>query len=254
MKKKSVIFSFCLFFLFNAICGFGQPGKRIPLLPPSHEIKDAENKIVTINLGIAAKQTAADALQPKSDRAKNIWENYHAPHANSPTDPGTSATCESYYQAYAALNNPLSALFDEIDALRQHKKDQEDLIENKKQEFLNQMIGKSHCAGRLSTFSTYDDMMSCWRCFFDGDCADKSNPVYVPGGTRAVPNQGSPIIFTEIKKELTKDIYVPPPVSNPPQKGYIEQATDKVRGFFQEIINSSQRLKNRVTAVMAVRG
>lgn len=254
MKKKPVIFSFCLFFLFNAICCFGQPGKRLPLLPPSHAIKDAEDKILTINLDIAAKQTAAYALQPKSDKAKGIYENYHAPHANSPTTPQISATCESYYQAYVALNKQLSALLDEIDALRQQKKDQEVQIEIKKQEFLNEMIGKSLCAGSLSTFSTYDDMMSCWRCFFDGDCADKSNPVYVPLGTRAIPNQGSPLIFTEIKKELTKDIYVPSPVSNPPQKGYIEQATDKVRGYFQGIINNSQRLKNRVTAVLAVRG
>jgi len=251
MKQKTFIYTLCLFLLFNT-AAFAQAGKRLPLLPPSHEIKEAEDKIIALDQDIAAKQAAADLLQPKLDAAKKTWEDYHAPHANSPTDKQTMATCETYFQNYAALNKELSEAFDAIDALELQKKDQHELMEAKKQEFITEMIGKSLC--NLTTFSTYDDMIGCWRCFFDGSCATQPNIVLVPSGTRAVPNRGAPPVITVIKKELTKDIYVPPPpASTPPQKGYIEEATDKVRGYFQELINKSKRLKDRVIAV-AVRG
>jgi hypothetical protein len=260
MKKKIVFLSLCLLSLVTTTSG--QLGVKIPP-PPSHTIKEAEDKIVVIDQDIATKQAAIAVLQPKLEKAQTIWGNYHAAHADSPASQQTIATCDSYYITYEELYKQSTALSTAITDLERQKKDQQDLIEIKKQEFLNEMVGKSLCAGNLSISSSYDELMACWRCFFDGSCGEYGPTpekgkgfVIVPNG----PKQGAPPVFTPLSEEY-KNRYnpdyrdVPKPKITPPQKGYIEQATDKVRQIFNDVIKKMQGVKVRRVAVpVAVRG
>ena len=276
MKKKIIFASLCICILVISMHGFatsvsdtaGRPGKSLPLLPPSHEIKESEEKIMVINQHIDLKQSQASALQPQLDKAKETWQNYHATHDGIPADKQTTATCESYYQTYVALNNQLSGLLDVIAELKIQKQYQKDLMDIKKQEFITGMTGKSLCANTLSISSSYDELMNCWKCFFDGDCRDlpplPDDPrppfVIVPNTGVSVSSSGAPGSFNVLSQQQRDNYNVykqkePPAVkSTPPQKGYIEQAAEKVRGYFQDVINKSQRIKNRVTTVLAVRG
>lgn len=106
-----------------------------------------------------------------------------------------------------------------------------------------------------------------WDCFFDGKCGDYGPAPEKGKGFVIIPNSGPPItsgapgIFTPLSQEY-KDRYkvdnknIPPPQATPPQKGIIEQATEKVRGYFRDVIKRMQETKVRRVgnAVLAVRG
>lgn len=107
-----------------------------------------------------------------------------------------------------------------------------------------------------------------WNCFFDGQCGDYGPTPEKGKGFVIVPNTGPPTtsgapgIFTPLSKEY-KDRHkidnknnVKAPATTAPQKGIIEQATDKVRGYFRDVIKKMQetKMKRVANAVLAVRG
>lgn len=106
-----------------------------------------------------------------------------------------------------------------------------------------------------------------WDCFFDGKCGDYGAAPEKGKGFVIVPNSGPPItsgapgIFTPLTQEY-KDRHkidnksIPAPQATPPQKGMIEQATEKVKSYFRDVINRMQQIKIRRVgnAVLAVRG
>lgn len=108
-------------------------------------------------------------------------------------------------------------------------------------------------------------LVNCWAMFFDGESKRKAlgdDPVY-PGTnffSSGVPKVSSDAFKTFRNEQLDKinrginkiDVPKPPP---PPQ-GMIEKATEKVKEYFNNLINQNDRYRSRrtATAVLAVRG
>jgi len=112
------------------------------------------------------------------------------------------------------------------------------------------------------TGSTMEEIVNCWSIYFDGESKRKpldDGSVYTGTNffSQGVPDNATETFKTYRNKQLEdidhKKIFVPAP--EPPQKGAIERATEKVQDFFKGIMKSSQYQMRRVTnAVAAVRG
>ena len=129
-----------------------------------------------------------------------------------------------------------------------------DDLESRIKALVNQYT--TDCSG-----STMEEIVNCWAMYFDGESKRASLPAAVPLGTRffsqGVPDNAVETFKTYRNKQLDdidhKKINVPAP--EPPQKGMIQQATEKAQSVLDNIINSSKRKMLRVaSAVIAVRG
>jgi len=249
--KKSILAIICLITTAGI---FAQPSwKKL------HDISKAETGLNTIIQDKEAKEKERDAQELLRQSAVGTLDNYHIGHGDKPT-PEQKSTCEGYEAKVMSINNTLTGIKDEVTALAARKKEKEDTIYNLKVEFAAGM--KSPCASSLAGTSTYNAFFECWKCFWDGACNDLPdiNGVTPPIGTRVYKNEGTPGSFnslSEAQKQKYKAVgkEIPAPEATPPQNGIIEQATDKVRAYFRNVINNSDRLKRRVTgAVLAVRG
>lgn len=248
--KKSILAIICLITTAGI---FAQPSwKKL------HDISKAETGLNTIIQEKEAKEKEKDAQELLKQSAVGTLENYHIGHGDKPT-PEQQSTCEGYEAKVMSINNTLTGIKDEVTALAARKLEKEETVYNLKVEFAAGM--KSPCASSLSGTSTYNAFFDCWKCFWDGACNDlpainEDNPK----GTRVYKNEGAPGSFnplSDAQKQKYKAVgkEIPPPEATPPQKGIIEQATDKVRAYFRNVINNSERLKRRATgAVLAVRG
>jgi len=127
-------------------------------------------------------------------------------------------------------------------------------LESKIRALINQYT--TDCSG-----STMEEVVNCWAMYFDAESKRAPLPVVVPTGTnffsQGVPDNAVETFKTYRNKQLEdidhKKIFVPAP--EPPQKGMIEQATEKAQSILDNIINNSKRKVRRVTnAVLAVRG
>lgn len=267
MKKKNIIFSFCLSFLFSTIYCFGNDvadtsgALKLILGGIKNEkanIAAAETVLSTANLELGAREPDLIVQRDnKNAEAKKYFDEHNEKHEKGSPE-------YNYWQglinAAAGEANTFQSQIDGLhknvtDAQTQKERAEERLAElgQQLQDAIN--ATKADCAKSLPAGASVEQIMNCWRCFFDGDCRDFPP---LPRDPRkpfvAVPN-GAPIIFSEPKNMGIDHINVPaPPVPPPAQKGIIEEATDKVRSYFRDIINRSQRIKNRVTAVLAVRG
>lgn len=249
--KKSILAIICLITTAGI---FAQPSwKKL------HDISKAETGLNTIIQDKEAKEKEKDAQELRLQSAVGILENYHIGHGDKPT-PEQKSTCEGYEATAVSINNTLTGIKDEVTVLAARKKEKEDTIYNLKVEFAAGM--KSPCASSLGGTSTYNAFFDCWKCFWDGACNDLPdiNEATAPKGTKVDKNEGAPGSFSALsdaQKQKYKAVgrEIPAPQATPPQKGIIEQATDKVRAYFRNVINNSERLKRRATgAVLAVRG
>lgn len=246
-----------LFFVCICMAGFvsGQPS-----LKKLHEIQKAEDELAAIKKEKEEKEKEKAALQEDYDSKVQTFSNYHASHGSKGTE-AQIAACDGYAVTADAAAQKLEAKKNEISGLANRQKEKEDFIYIAKEAFAKEL--PIPCASGLSGWSTYEQIADCWKCFFDGNCNDypQINPVPVPGGIKIYPN-GAPTAFNNIRNDQLSrissginTINVPKPDPPAPQKGFIEQATEKVRGYFREIIKSTERLKVRTTtAVLAVRG
>lgn len=163
-------------------------------------------------------------------------------------------------------SDALKALQTAVNDAQTAKDKAEESIKQKQAELLEfvKMNSNTDCAKQLSQDSPIEAVVQCWNCLFDNNCCNygppPTSPFDINNGGAPIKNYGAPPIMggafrnqqlQNISNNIEK-IKVPPPP--PPQKGKVEEATDKVRGYFRDVINKSKHFKNRVTAVLAVRG
>lgn len=182
---------------------------------------------------------------------------------------GYDPTSEASVTAYNNRMGELNAWHDRIEERRQREgpkyadmkaRESEynakiNELENRIRELIRQYTPECLANGSI------EEIVNCWAIYFDGERKREELTVVVPGTNFfGVPTVDAEAFKTYRNKQLEdinrgiNRITVPKPPPPPPQPGLIEQATEKVKNYFQGIINRSKRSVNRVTAVLAVRG
>lgn len=235
----------------------GKSGK-ITLVLQGIKTEQANKAVAETNLNAAQNNLSAQkpdlekARDEKKAEAQKIFDAHDGKHEQGSAE-------YNYWQGL--INDAVSAANSyqgQIDALQQAVDDAQKQLDDA-DAALKDWQQQLQAIGNVSSAN--------WDCFFDGKCGDYGPTPEKGKGFVIVPNSGAPItsgapgIFTPLSQEY-KDRYkvdnknIPPPPSTPPQKGIIEEATDKVRGYFQDIIKRMQGTKVRRVgnAVLAVRG
>lgn len=257
MKKKITFTTFFLFYLLSTFCSYANnlvdtPGRKgqIPLILGG--IKTEKENKATSQANLIAAQANQNAQKPDLEKQKDknaaeaqrLFNQY-----NNKFEKGSAA----YMQAQGEVNAAAAmakSFQDQIDDLQKsvdNAQGELDAANGKLNEWQQKLLDLQNMSG------------ADWNCFFDGKCKDLPFDPGKKPNFIMVPNTGAPGIFTSLTPEY-KDRHkidnkpIPPAQNAPPQKGLIDQATDKVKSYFNDIINQSRRIKNRVTAVLAVRG
>ncbi|MDB5231787.1 MAG: hypothetical protein JWN76_2592 [Chitinophagaceae bacterium] len=254
IKRIPLVFTLFMLFSVGPFCCYagdtlGAPAKgQLQLVLNGLKEEQADNKTAAGNLVTA--QSELDSKQPglvqlhdaKVAEAKGIFNDHNNVHQ-------VGSTAYNFWQqklveANAAANgfqDQIDVLQAEVDKAQKQKDESDNRLQEWQQKLLD--IGK----------------VKDWGCFFDNNCGEKASAPENGMGTRAAPN-GAPGIFSVLNQEYKDRLKidnktVPVPAVAAPQKGMIDEATDKVRSYFRDIIKTSSELKKRVTsAVNAVRG
>jgi electron transfer flavoprotein alpha subunit len=273
---KIIIYG-AVFFIIPALSIFAQPGNTTteqPALKPliesinntKNEIKNAESEIVSAQAELDAKQPD---LMLQRDKKKAEAEDIKYKHDKK--YPVTSADFQYWNNQYKAALDAARVFQEQIDRLIfpyeaaiLKKQEAEARLSQLSRQLLVyvQLYADANCAKQLSVHSTTEEILQCWSCFFEGGCNDYAKPPVEGKGMMIIPNDGAPQYFTMARNQQLQNISrgiqnikVPPPPTAPPQKSITEQATEKVRNYFRDVINQSSRLKRRITtAPGAVRG
>lgn len=284
MKKKLIFFAVCFFLTGIADNCFGKDFTDTLKLPPGQNgsvnlilegIKTEKENVKTAEASLVTAKTDQDIKKPGLEikkqeytlKAQKIYADHNLKHE-------TGSALHIYWNteldnAKAMINTytgALKTLQDNVD----NAQSQKDMAELKIKELQGELLdfvkqnSNMDCAKLLSPQSPVEAIVQCWNCLFDNNCGNYGPPPTSPFDINAegVPlkNYGAPPIMggafhnqqlQNLSNGINKKPVPPPP---PPQKGIVEQATDKVRSYFNEVINKSKNIKNRVMAVLAVRG
>jgi hypothetical protein len=288
MKKKP--FTYCLVLiacslLFTAAHCFGNnapdtlkmpPGPNGPINDILGGIKTAKDKALVAEAALGTAQTTLDAKKPdladkkneKDQEALSIYKKYNNVfEEGSPEHVYWSGKYATAKAAALDYQGQIDNLQTDVDNAQRDKEQAESSMKELQQQLLDfvKLNSNLDCAKQLSVNSPVEAIVQCWNCLFDNNCGNYGPPPFshfdINGQGVPIKNSGAPpIMGGAFRNQQLQDlsngiekIKVPPPP--PPQKGVVEQATEKVRELFRNVINNSQRIKQRITAaVLAVRG
>lgn len=280
---KRILFILPVFFLLYLDC-FAEESPDTLKLPPGQNgtinlilegIKIAKDNLKTADANLEAAKTDQDIkktgievkLSAKTQEAQKIYADHNMKHPEGgPEHIYWNGQLQAAKTMIATYKDALKTLQENVDNAQAAKDLAEANIKQKQGELLEFVKQNSNadCAKWLSPDSPIEAVVQCWNCLFDNNCGNYAPPPTSPFdiNPEGVPIKsfGAPPIMggafrnqqlQNLSNSIEK-VKVPPPP--PPQKGMVEEATEKVRSYFRDVINKSKNFKNRVTAVLAVRG
>ncbi|MEP7237929.1 MAG: hypothetical protein ABI685_08695 [Ferruginibacter sp.] len=259
MKKKIiVIFIICQLCLLLVFCSFANnstdslPGKSGKIQIALNGIKEEQSNKAVGETNLFFAQTEMDSLKPNLVTQRDTKKQEAANLKAAYDDKYVIGTPEfNHYdgliKAAVAVANEAQHQIDKLQADVDKAQEEIKLAEERLKEWQQELLSIQNMNG------------ADWDCFFDNKCGTYGPEPDKGKGFVIVPNTGAPGIFTPLSEEY-KDRYkidnksIPLPPSPPPQKGMVEEASEKVKGYFSDVIQKSKNIKKRVMAVFAVRG